>query len=208
MLLDTEPDLMFSNPGFLLKDGTQRPFTKLIKTVREKPIRKSTTYNLERIRCSIEDEFNYQPTDSAIWTSIRSKNIHRLMRNFLWKSMHNIFHVGSFWDHVPNLEILGQCTMCRVPESLEHIMLECNPPGQQQIWQLVEILWRLRYPAWPQLNWGILLGCTLTKFKSPKGNHGACTELLFYNYRLNFDVFDLEIEEQESFRNLHSCNLS
>jgi hypothetical protein len=170
MLLDTEPDLMFSNPGFLLKDGTQRLFTKLIKTVREKPIRKSTTHNLERVRCSIEDEFNYQPTDSAIWTSIRSTNIHRLTRNFLWKSIHNIFHVGSFWDHVPNLEILGQCTMCRVPESLEHIMLECNAPGQLQIWRLVEILWRLRYTAWPKLNWGILLGCTLAKFKSPKGN--------------------------------------
>ncbi|KAJ7851321.1 hypothetical protein B0H13DRAFT_1506857, partial [Mycena leptocephala] len=57
--------------------------------------------NLERVRCSIEDEFNYQPTDSAIWTSISSKNIHQLTQNFLWKSMHKIFHVGAFWYHVP-----------------------------------------------------------------------------------------------------------
>ncbi|KAJ6566536.1 hypothetical protein B0H19DRAFT_1209608 [Mycena capillaripes] len=93
-----------------------------------------------------------------MWTSIRSINISRLARNFLWK------------NHIPNLEILGQCTSCQVPESLEHIMLECSAPGQQQIWQLAETLWRLRFTPWPRLNWGLLLGCALAKLKSAKGH--------------------------------------
>ncbi|KAJ7654762.1 hypothetical protein B0H17DRAFT_956843, partial [Mycena rosella] len=75
-----------------------------------------------------------------------------------------------FWDHVPNMENFGQCSFCRVPESLEHIMLECNAPGQNQIWQLAEKLWRFRFNSWPRLNWGLLLGCALPKFKSPKGH--------------------------------------
>ncbi|KAJ7937840.1 hypothetical protein B0H13DRAFT_1588246, partial [Mycena leptocephala] len=97
----------------------------------------STMCNLDRIHCCINDEFGYDPTESAIWMSLRSSNILRLTRNSLWKNMHNIFHVGPFWDHVPNLEILGQCPVCAVPELLEHIMLECSAAGQQQIWQLV-----------------------------------------------------------------------
>ncbi|KAJ7438920.1 hypothetical protein B0H11DRAFT_1752293 [Mycena galericulata] len=161
---------MFCNPGILLEEGTQRMFTKIIRSLRDIPARKSTTYNLERIRCCIEDEFGYQPTDNAIWTSIRSNNIHRLTRNFLWKSIHNIVHIGAFWDHVPNLEFLGQCPACQIPESLEHIMLECNAPGQQQIWRLAEKLWQLRFNPWPRLNLGLLLGCALAKFKSSRGN--------------------------------------
>lgn len=48
-------------------------------------------------------------------------------------------------------------------------MLECEASGQQQIWQLVEKLWKLRYTSHPNLNWGLLLGCALAKLKSPQG---------------------------------------
>ncbi|KAJ7502101.1 hypothetical protein B0H11DRAFT_1644966, partial [Mycena galericulata] len=129
----------------------------IIKSLKDQPTRSSTATNLERIRCSVTDAFGYEPTDMAIWSSIRSKNITRLTRNFLWKAMHNTFHVGLFWDNVPNREILGQCPTCRVTESLEHITLECEAPGQRQIWQLVEKLWKLRYTSYPNLNWGLLL---------------------------------------------------
>ncbi|KAJ6460238.1 hypothetical protein C8R45DRAFT_1056146 [Mycena sanguinolenta] len=145
---------MFANPGILLNQGTQRSFTKIIQSL---------------IRCSIQDEFNFEPTDAAIWSSIRSANIHRLTRNFLWKCLHNVFHVGEFWDHVPNLEFLGECQTCRVPESMEHILLECNARGQNQVWHLAEKLWKSRYQNWPNLNWGLVLGCGLTRFKSLRG---------------------------------------
>ncbi|KAJ6587581.1 hypothetical protein DFH09DRAFT_909629 [Mycena vulgaris] len=160
---------MFANPGILLHQGSQRMFTKIIRSLKNKPTRKSATYNLDRIRCCIDETFGYQPTDGTIWTSIRSNNIHRLTRNFLWKSTHNIYHVCSFWDHIPNFEIFGKCSTCQAIESLEHIMLECDAPGQRQVWRLTEILWKFRYPTWPKLNWGLLLGCGLAKFKSPRG---------------------------------------
>ncbi|KAJ7806259.1 hypothetical protein B0H13DRAFT_1669899 [Mycena leptocephala] len=160
---------MVCTPGILLMEGSQRSFTKIIKSMREKPTRKSTTINLDRIRCCIEEAFQYRPNDSAIWTSIRSNNIHRLTRNFLWKCMHDIFHVGRYWEHVPNLEILSQCQTCGAPESLEHIMLECDASGQRQVWQQTELFWRLRYPRWPKLNWGLLLGCGLARFTSSRG---------------------------------------
>ncbi|KAJ7106960.1 hypothetical protein C8R44DRAFT_637955 [Mycena epipterygia] len=144
-------------------------FTQIIKSLRDRPTRKSTTYNLDRIRCCISETFGYQPPDAAIWTSIRSTNIHRLTRNFLWKCMRDTYHVGMFWERVQNLEALGQCSTCRMTESMEHIMLECNAPGQQQVWRLVEELWKLRYPNCPALNWGLLLGCGLARSKFYRG---------------------------------------
>ncbi|KAJ7357970.1 hypothetical protein DFH08DRAFT_1042572 [Mycena albidolilacea] len=119
----------------------------------------NTMINLERIHCSIAEEFLFQPSDKAIWTSIRSTNIHRLTRNFLWKC--------PFWEHIPSLETFGLCETCRVTESMEHILLECDNPGQHQIWTLTKKLWRLRFPSWPKLNWGLILGCGLARFKSP-----------------------------------------
>ncbi|KAJ7756850.1 hypothetical protein DFH07DRAFT_820169 [Mycena maculata] len=50
---------------------------------------------------------------------------------------------------MPNLENLGQCPTCKVPNQ--------------------ERFWRLRYPSWPKLNWGLLLGCGLARFTSSKG---------------------------------------
>ncbi|KAJ7181953.1 hypothetical protein C8R46DRAFT_885269, partial [Mycena filopes] len=44
---------------------------------------------------------------------------------------------------------------------------ECNAPGQRQVWQLTERLWRLRYGKWPKLNWGLILGCGLHSSRRP-----------------------------------------
>ncbi|KAJ7896141.1 hypothetical protein B0H13DRAFT_1624162 [Mycena leptocephala] len=58
-------------------------------------------------------------------------------------------------------------------------MLECNAPGQQQVWQLTERLWRLRFSTWPKLNWGLLLGCGLARFTSPNGKRAPSKNRFF-----------------------------
>ncbi|KAJ6460041.1 hypothetical protein C8R47DRAFT_1180669 [Mycena vitilis] len=160
---------MFNCPGILLCHGTQRSFTKIIRYLKTPHCRKSTEINLDRIRCCISDVSAYIPCNKTIWRSLRSTDIPRLIRNFLWKCMHNIFRVGPFWNHMENLEIFGQCPHCRVDESLEHIMLECNAPGSRQVWRLCSLLWGYKYGHWPRLNWGVLLGSNLVKFRSAKG---------------------------------------
>ncbi|KAJ7310776.1 hypothetical protein DFH08DRAFT_625475, partial [Mycena albidolilacea] len=71
----------------------------------------------------------YNPSDEMIWKSVRSVTLHRLTRDFFWKCIHNTFRVGEFWIHIDGLEIQGQCHTCQVPETLEHIALDCNSPG-------------------------------------------------------------------------------
>ncbi|KAJ6471517.1 hypothetical protein C8R45DRAFT_836560 [Mycena sanguinolenta] len=109
---------MSLNPGILLMEGTQRFFNKIILSLHEKPYRKSTETNLERVQCSVDEQFDFQPTNAAIWSSIRATHIPRLTRNFLWNCMHNTYQVGSFWEQVPNLEIFARCSACRAPESM------------------------------------------------------------------------------------------
>ena len=167
--IDTEIDLMFSRPGIPLASGSQRLFTKIINTLNLIPRRKSTFVNLERIRCAVEDACHITPTDEMIWKSIRSTIFQRLTREFYWKCIHNVFRVGDFWTHIQNSEVLGRCHVCDVPETLEHIALECNAPERKLIWNLTSELWSRKYSNWPDLNWGLLLGCNIVQFRTSRG---------------------------------------
>jgi hypothetical protein len=167
--IDTEIDLMFESPGMLLSHGSQRFFTKIIRKLRPRIQRKSTFVNLDRVRCSIQEISNYTPTDQKIWRSIRSTTFQRLTREFFWKCIHNTFRVGDFWTHIDTLQVRGRCHSCDVPETLEHLALECNAPGQQLIWHLAQQLWSKKYGSWPTLSWGLILGCNLLRFKSDRG---------------------------------------
>ncbi|KAJ7114990.1 hypothetical protein C8R44DRAFT_582158, partial [Mycena epipterygia] len=156
--------------GMLLSHGSQRFFTKIIRRLRPRTQRKYTFTNLDRIRCSVQEISNYTPTDENIWKSIRSVTLQRLTREFLWKCIHNTFRVGDFWTHISLfIKLSGQCHSCYVPETLEHIAMDCNAPGQQLIWNLTQQLWSKKYVQWPTLSWGLILGCNLVRFKFNKG---------------------------------------
>ncbi|KAJ7353246.1 hypothetical protein DFH08DRAFT_692070, partial [Mycena albidolilacea] len=150
---------------------TQRSFTKTILSLQQKPQWNSTDTNLERISCSISEQFKFQHTNDAIWSSLRSRPIARLTRNFLWKSVHNIYCVGSFWEQIPNLEILGRCSECHALESMEHILLECQGIGQAGVWQLAENLWRFRDPDWPKIKLGSDFGMRTQQVQELKGEN-------------------------------------
>ncbi|KAJ7839656.1 hypothetical protein B0H13DRAFT_1650072 [Mycena leptocephala] len=167
--VDTEIDLMFQCPGILLSTGSQRIFTKIIRSLRPRPYRKFTFTNLDRIRCSVQEISQYTPSDEVIWRSTRSVTLQRTTREFFWKCIHNTFRVGDFWSHLDTLEIHGQCHTCGVPETLEHIALECNAAGQSLIWSLTRQLWAKKYAQWPELNWGLVLGCNLLRFRTVNG---------------------------------------
>ncbi|KAJ7772302.1 hypothetical protein B0H16DRAFT_1768950 [Mycena metata] len=145
---------MFECPGVLISKGSQRFFTQTIRGMRSKPHRKSTFINLDRTRCAIQEISGYTPTDATIWRSVRSNNLQRLTREFLWKCIHNTFRVGNFWSHIDHLEIIGRCHGCQVPDT---------------VWQLTRHLWNMKFAVWPTMKWGLILGCNLVKFKSTKG---------------------------------------
>ncbi|KAJ6491239.1 hypothetical protein DFH09DRAFT_1105065 [Mycena vulgaris] len=140
--IDTQLDLMFSCPGILISQGSQRIFTKIIKGSRPEPLRKATFINLDRIRRN----------DLELYT----------LHKFKMTPPRIILEVDS-----QHFQMFSVCQTCGVPENLEHIAMECDASGAKIIWGLTEKLWTMKYPKWPSLSWGLILGCNLVKFKHP-----------------------------------------
>jgi hypothetical protein len=61
----------------------------------------------------------------------------------------------------------------------EHIALEYNAPGQKLIWDLTREVWSKKYGRFPVMNWGLLLGCNIVKFRTVKGAILSEMERLF-----------------------------
>ncbi|KAF8144614.1 hypothetical protein K438DRAFT_1992637 [Mycena galopus ATCC 62051] len=78
--------------------------------------------------------------------------------------MHGSLRIGKYWKHILGFEERELCTTCQVPESLEHILLQCTRPGQAKIWSLAEELWTKKGHTWQLPTLGALLGSGLASF--------------------------------------------
>jgi ribonuclease HI len=116
------------------------------------------------VQAAVARLYGYSPSPAKIWKSIRHKDITRQIRSFLWRCMHGSLRIGKYWKHIPGFEERELCTTCQVPESLEHILLQCTRPGQAKIWSLAEELWTKRGHTWQLPTLGALLGSGLASF--------------------------------------------
>ncbi|KAJ6554399.1 hypothetical protein B0H19DRAFT_857027, partial [Mycena capillaripes] len=144
---ETDPFYLHISPrerlaGAKLSSMTQSISYKGIKELNDPVSRKATEENVKRIQEALKENFGNLPKPSAIWASIRQKDISWNVRNFLWRSMHGAHRLGKYWTHIPECEERANCTHCGELESLEHILFECQSPGQSQIWALAEELWQ------------------------------------------------------------------
>jgi ribonuclease HI len=144
------------------------------KAIRERKMktklkkRDRTVVNIEKIKAEIEDGFASRPTESKIWKSMRSKDFSRQIRNFLWKTTHDAYIVGTHWlreSNSPEKKERSQCQHCGKIDTMEHILSQCEIPGQSQIWALAKEMWTKRNPNWPWPGLGIILGAGLATFK-------------------------------------------
>ncbi len=67
------------------------------------------------------------------------------------------------------------CPECKVPETMEHILIECCIPGQDIIWWLMEELWKKKHNQWYPLSFGLTLRSPLVMITDNEGkrNHGT-----------------------------------
>jgi ribonuclease HI/exonuclease III len=135
--------------------------------------RQSTEATLEMVREAVKDLSNELPTDKTIWHSLQNQDLTRTIKTFLWKCLHNAYRVGKFWERIPNNEHRATCPTCRVEESMEHILLECNAPGQREAWNTARLVWQKKQEPWPRLTYGTILGASLAKFPDSSNNQGT-----------------------------------
>ncbi|KAJ7806860.1 hypothetical protein B0H14DRAFT_3091353 [Mycena olivaceomarginata] len=102
---------------------------------------------LEMTHFTVQDLNGTIPSDADIWISIRDKDIINTIWGFLWKCCHQGYKGGTHWRNIP------------VDDAMEHILLECNAPGQAVTWNLCKELWLKKHLFPPTLKIGTILGC-------------------------------------------------
>lgn len=108
--------------------------------IESKPLqeRDAAKRNLQKARDAVKNYCDTLETDEAIWQSLRKKVLRTRVKQFLYKTMHNVYMVGSTWQRVRGAEQRQFCTICQVEDSMEHILTECNTPPRRIVWNLAQ----------------------------------------------------------------------
>ena len=148
--------------GAKLASLTQsQAYTHLLK-INCADTRTTTERNISRVIETVDLEMHAPISEGAIWNSFRSKDLSRKSRIFLWKVIHDAYRVGRYWNNIPTYEARAYCVSCGEEESMEHILLECNAPGQEVIWKLTWNLLNMARISLPRPRYGLVLGATAT----------------------------------------------
>ncbi|TFY51822.1 hypothetical protein EVJ58_g10361 [Rhodofomes roseus] len=134
--------------------------------------RRRTQDNMIRTVDNIEVFFGESPSEAQIWKGLRHKDIDKKIRNFLWMTMHDAYMVGTNWQKPSfpaEIQARQECATCGQIESMEHILSECQAPGQELIWSLAKELWTKKNKKWPRPSLGAVLSSPVAPFKTKKG---------------------------------------
>ena len=173
-LVYDEPDLgihpNFDLTGAQLVTLTQSLAYRGICELKAWGARRGTAKILAITRHAIRDKTGTYPDDCQVWKSTRHQDFSKVFRTFVWKSIHATHQIGNYWDNIDNFSHRAKCEKCQVTKTLEHIILQCDIPGQQIVWKNVKDLWLKKHENWPELtSIGLITGCGLMEFKDIGG---------------------------------------
>ncbi|KAE9392444.1 hypothetical protein BT96DRAFT_830619, partial [Gymnopus androsaceus JB14] len=148
--VNVSPQPMLQVTGAKLTTLTQGLAYKIIKDIQTKKnemVRRRTEGNLNRIKDSIQDRFDYIPTSESIWKAIRHKDLEKKTRDFMWIITHDAYWTGTHWlrgSMGPELQERAFCALCGKVDDFRHILTKCESPGQNIIWHLAGKVWDLK----------------------------------------------------------------
>ncbi|KAH9833132.1 uncharacterized protein C8Q71DRAFT_725810 [Rhodofomes roseus] len=134
--------------------------------------RRRTETNMIKITDYVQVYYKKPLSEAQAWKGMRNKDLQREIRYFLWMSTHDVYMVGSNWlrpSYSDELQERHECKICGVEESIDHILTDCEAPGQEIIWELAGKLWKMKQKTWNKPLLGGILGCGSTEFKTKKG---------------------------------------
>lgn len=175
-----EPDPHFLLSGAQLSALTQKLAYCGIQEQNLPPIRRETAKRLDLTRNAVAKVIGVRPVDATLWKALRHPDISRNIREFLWMVMHNAYRLGNWWLQIPDCEDRALCKHCHVPETMDHILLECTIPGRDLIWSLTKRIWQKKKADWPDdFNVGHILGAALCRLPDRAGKKRPGSARLF-----------------------------
>jgi hypothetical protein len=135
--------------------------------------RRSTAAMLDQTRAALKKGTGTTPSNEDIWKSIRHRDFSRAQRTFKWKVMHGAYKIGEYWNKISNYKERVTCPICRVEESIEHILLACDVPARKAIKKAEKELWRTcTNEPFPNDNIRTRVGSALLSLKAGKDTAG------------------------------------
>jgi ribonuclease HI len=169
--LDLETPDEWNLQGAKLTTLTQALAYRGIRRTKPTTPHPTTERNLELTRQAIHHFTNKMETDETIWINLRQAVFRTRVKQFLYKTMHNIYKVGSYWINIPNNEHCHPCQRCGATESMAHILTECDNPHRRLIWDLAAETWPHGRLLWPEINLGMILGAGCLKIKRQRAEN-------------------------------------
>jgi hypothetical protein len=79
--------------------------------------------------------------------------------------------VDTYWKNIPGHEGRATCK-CGAGngiKTMQHILTECQYPGQEELWKLTKAIWtKKKGREWPYIMLGLIIRSTQVSFPSPK----------------------------------------
>ncbi|EJD43436.1 hypothetical protein AURDEDRAFT_24457, partial [Auricularia subglabra TFB-10046 SS5] len=166
-------------PGYKLRIITQNHAYRILRDTKPPEQRQGTTVNIGRIRAAVAEATGHWPSEQELWETTRMRDLHKPVREFIWRTMHNMQCIGNYWRNIPHREILSECPPCEALESMDHILFECTAPGQDAVWKEVRNLWERTGLQWPGVNFGTTFGCGKMTVRDQDGRVLAGPSRLF-----------------------------
>ena len=122
-------------------------------------LRPSSSNNIQLTREAVKWITGHEESDATIWLSLRQSTIRPKVRQFLFKTMHEVFKIGEYWNRIPDIAERSICSTCRTTESMSHILSHCRSDPNKIIWDLAKTTWPHNDLPWPGNDLGTILGC-------------------------------------------------
>ena len=150
----------FDLSGLRLSSLSQASAHALVNSLTPPPSSNRARLNLERTRATLSDINNQEESDAHLWLKCRHPDIRRPIQTFIYKAMHGAQRIGKFWDDIPQYAHRARCASCNdSPETLEHILIDCDNAAIPTIWNLARQTWPMSFGPWPDIQLGLVLGC-------------------------------------------------
>ncbi|KAJ3858804.1 hypothetical protein EV359DRAFT_68712 [Lentinula novae-zelandiae] len=157
---------------------------------------RATAYGIGHAKACAKETFGFTPTTKAIWKSTRHKDLGKKICAFLWMLLHSGYKIGEYWEKIPGFESRTTCTHCNTSESMEHILMDCQAPGQKEVWELTKRLWEKTGVTWKGIEFGNILSCSLADYQDTKGKRKPEVSRLFRILLPNMETKMRKIESR------------
>ncbi|KAI9056568.1 RnaseH-domain-containing protein [Trametes sanguinea] len=141
----------FLQSGAALRYATQSLLYKGIRLASMKEQRKRTGLRVQAALAGAERTSGLRYRAASVWKSLRKDPVEKKVRDFLWKTLHDVHRVGPYWSNIPGYEHRALCTLCGVEETMEHILTVCKAAETQVMWKLASAFLRKRDIVIPEL---------------------------------------------------------